>query len=78
VLIIGAARRAGRPPRRPQGQPRQPNTKPIDYSNPGEIMRSNRAPVTNPDHYVAAVVFLILAASVAALIFGTVIGQGLS
>jgi hypothetical protein len=41
-------------------------------------MRNNRAPVTNPDHYIAAVVFLILAASVAALLFGTVIGQGLS
>jgi hypothetical protein len=39
-------------------------------------MRSNRAPV-NTDHYGAAVVFLILAASVAALLLGTAIGQGL-
>jgi hypothetical protein len=39
-------------------------------------MRSRRAHVTNPDHYVSRVISLILAASLAALIFGLVAARG--
>jgi hypothetical protein len=39
-------------------------------------MRSQRPQVTNPDRYVSTVVFFIMAASVAAMVFGFVVGRG--
>jgi hypothetical protein len=39
-------------------------------------MNTQRAHVTNPDHYISTVIISILVACIGALVFGFVAGQG--